>query len=280
VIFNDLEENKRKDNPRDKFSISFLLSSSTQTTPTTPTTPPTTPAKTKPAPPTIKTTKISDLENLSKRIDKLEPSYIPSTDPSTWNAEYKVGDVVRVRVDLEKVYRQNKSDGTPIKYADTDNIYQITEVDTSVAQPYKEDKDGNNIGGAIRKENPSGKIYVLNNNIGGTWEGKDLELAFEIDKKQPQQPQQQIKKPQKQIKKPQKQVKTIEPEPIKRQFDSSKDYVEVFKNYFEKDMPSSRIVTEENKRRSIVENFILSSKDIAGFNEEKLQKIHSYIKGE
>jgi hypothetical protein len=394
VIFNDLEENKRKDNPRDKFSISFLLSDSTQTSTSSnstiidgvfeimnedikfnsweeltntitqinsqisdknlhwrlPTTieletyfsknrttipnlgihylsseiliePGTTnatkylnfennfkgqvwlnmtgmynarlvrnikqiqqtqTAKRKPGPrPTLKTTKISDLENLSERIDKLEPSYIPSTDPSTWNAEYKVGDVVRVRVDMEKNYVQNKPNGSPVKYSDEENKFVITQIDTSVAQPYKEDEDGNNVGGVMRKENPSGKVYILgtaeNKQLyGGTWEGKDLELAFEIDKKQPQQPQQ----PQQQIKKPQKQVKTIEPEPIKRQFDSSKDYAEVFKNYFEKDMPSSRIVTEENKRRSIVENFILSSKDIAGFNEEKLQKIHSYIKGE
>jgi hypothetical protein len=264
ISYIDFSDNKSKFDTKEKFDRLFKPDNSSINL-TTPTTPSTTTAKTKPAPPTIKTTKISDLENLSERIDKLEPSYIPSTDPSTWNAEYKVGDVVRVRVDMEKNYVQNKPSGSPIKYADTDNSYQITKIKT--------------IGAATRKQNPSGKLYVLNNDIGGTWEGKDLELAFEIDKKQPQQPQK-TQQPQQQIKKPQKQVKTIEPEPIKRQFDSSKDYAEVFKNYFEKDMPSSRIVTEENKRRSIVENFILSSKDIAGFNEEKLQKIHSYIKGE
>ena len=162
---------------------------------------------------------------------------------------------------MEDRYPFQKLDGTPVKYEEEENTGTIIKIEV--------------IGGAKRKENPSGKIYTVG--LKGNWEGKDLELTYVIDKKQSQQQTAQQQQ-QQQIQKPKKQLKTIEPEPVKRKFDSSKDYVEIFKNYFEKDMKVSRIVSNENIRQNIVNDFIISSQEISGFDKEKLEKIKSYIK--
>ena len=92
----------------------------------------------------------------------MENKRIPSTDPSTWNETFNVGDKVKVRVDFSDTH-------------DTNSIFNITRIERGVAQPMKLDENGNNIGGFMRPENPSGLLYELSN--GGTWEGKDLELA-------------------------------------------------------------------------------------------------------
>jgi cobaltochelatase CobS len=83
---------------------------------------------------------------------------LPSTDPSTWNAEFKIGDRIKIRPD----FTADMGDGTiKINYNSPDNNFEIT--GTSVENAVK------------RPENPTGVLYRLNN--GESWEGKDLELA-------------------------------------------------------------------------------------------------------
>jgi hypothetical protein len=96
---------------------------------------------------------------------------LPSTSPETWNGTFKVGDKVKVRWDFSKDLGGGAS---KVEYNSIENNFTITKIDKQQAIPYKEDKNGNNIGGIMRKENPSGYLYVLNN--GDMWEGKDLEL--------------------------------------------------------------------------------------------------------
>jgi hypothetical protein len=115
------------------------------------------------------------------------------------------------------------------------------------------------------------KFYVLSN--GASWEGKDLELAYVVDKKQSQTQTAQ----QQQTPKVQRAVKTIEPEPIKRKFDSDKNYLTIFTNYFEKDNATSVKVTDKMKRSSIIQDFVLSTEGIGGFDKEKLKEVYSYI---
>ena len=79
---------------------------------------------------------------------------LPSTDNSVWGAEYKIGDKVKIREDFSK-------DGHNVKFA-----YTIDKIE--VVKGF----------GVQRPENPSGKLYTLSNS-GGSWEGKDLELATE-----------------------------------------------------------------------------------------------------
>ena len=74
-----------------------------------------------------------------------------------------------------------------------------------------------------------------------------------------------------------KQVKTIETEPIKRKFDSEKDYLTIFANYFEKDNATSTKVTDKMKRTNIIKDFVLSTEGIGGFDKEKLKLVYSYI---
>lgn len=76
---------------------------------------------------------------------------IPSTDPSTWSAIYNIGDKVKIRIDFAK-------------QIDTDGVNTITGFDV--------------VSDFMRPENKSGRLYYLDK--GGSWEGKDLELANEI----------------------------------------------------------------------------------------------------
>lgn len=89
----------------------------------------------------------------------------------TWDAEFKVGDPVRVRFDqiinLPDYKERYNSGGFDV----------IMSIDKRGATPYKEDAKGNNIGGLQRPENPSGVLYNLE---AGSWEGKDLEIASHI----------------------------------------------------------------------------------------------------
>ena len=98
----------------------------------------------------------------------MEQNRIPSTDQSTWDAVYKVGDTVKIRVDF--------------KDSDTKSNFKITKIDTKFTKPYK-DQNGNNVGGMMRKENPTGLLYELSN--GQMWEGKDLELVSSVSFEEP-----------------------------------------------------------------------------------------------
>jgi hypothetical protein len=112
--------------------------------------------------------------------DKKQPTgAIPSTDPSTWNGTFNVGDKVKIRIDM--------SMNLNIPYDSPDNEFTIVSIESGAASPFQLDSRGNNIGGLIRPENPSGLLYLLNNN-GGQWEGKDLELV-EKGTNQPPAPQ-------------------------------------------------------------------------------------------
>lgn len=94
----------------------------------------------------------ADTNSLSKENEELLPlSSIPSTDISTWDAKYNIGDKVRLRVDFS---RQD--------YFKPENIYTVL---SYVVNSY-----------AKRPENPSGRQYLLSD-AQANWEGKDLELA-------------------------------------------------------------------------------------------------------
>ena len=83
---------------------------------------------------------------------------LPSTDPSTWKAKFKIGDTVKIRPD----FTVDMGNGTyQIAYNSPQNSFTIT----SVRQEPQ----------AKRNQNPTGTLYDLNN--GDSWEGKDLELA-------------------------------------------------------------------------------------------------------
>jgi hypothetical protein len=73
-----------------------------------------------------------------------------STDSTQWSNSFKVGDFVKITEDWSD-------------RADTDKKYTIKSIDSRDLEQIK------------RTENPSGLIYILNDN-GGRWEGKDLEI--------------------------------------------------------------------------------------------------------
>ena len=87
----------------------------------------------------------------STKVKFYDGGRVPSTDPSTWLAVYKVGDKVKIR-----------SNYSILSDVDTTRVYTIIQMSTA--------KSVNS-----RKENPTGAIYDLDN--GQAWEGKDLELA-------------------------------------------------------------------------------------------------------
>jgi len=83
---------------------------------------------------------------------------LPSTDPSTWKAKFKIGDKVKIRPD----FTADMGNGTvKVNYNSPENNFTITGTSIETA--------------AKRPENPTGVLYGLNN--GESWEGKDLELA-------------------------------------------------------------------------------------------------------
>ena len=222
VIFID-EEGKRKDNPRDKFIENFTPSQGGVI-----------PTKAEP-------------QNLANRIEKLKETSIPSTDPSTWNAEYSIGDVVKIRVDMEDRYPFTKPDGTPVKYEDGENSSVITQIET--------------LEDAKRPENPSGKLYTLG--LKGTWEGKDLELAYVVDKKQSQ--VQTAKQQKTATTKPQKTAATFEPEnepPV--YFDKESDFVKLYENFLQNnsEIQDYSLISQAEVIQNISSNFEISIENL------------------
>lgn len=104
-------------------------------------------------------------------------SGIPSTDPSTWDGTFNVGDKVKIRIDMVSIQK--------IDYNSPDNEFTILSIERSGAYPFQLDSKGNNVGGFMRPENPSGVLYLLDKN-GGMWEGKDLELVEKATNQTPQ----------------------------------------------------------------------------------------------
>jgi hypothetical protein len=79
---------------------------------------------------------------------------LPSTDPSTWKAKFKIGDTVKIRPD----YTVDMGNGaSQVEYNSPQNSFTITSVRQEPA--------------VKRNENPTGTLYSLNN--GQSWEGKD-----------------------------------------------------------------------------------------------------------
>jgi hypothetical protein len=135
------------------------LQGAQQSTPPPPSTPPPTPRTRKP-----KTT-----PNISN---------IPSTDSSTWNAAYNVGDIVRVRVDF--FTRNGYVQSAQNIYPSDNNVAEIINIERGGATP-QNIVNGNNVGGFQRPENPSGLLYEIKFLRSGkveSWEGKDLEYAY------------------------------------------------------------------------------------------------------
>jgi hypothetical protein len=79
---------------------------------------------------------------------------LPSTDSRVWGSEFEKGDLVKVRND----------------YKSTTSKSKFLKGSTMVIKSIK------TISEAKRPENPSGKLYNLDN--GETWEGKDLIKVF------------------------------------------------------------------------------------------------------
>lgn len=101
----------------------------------------------------LDTTKIHS-DSMSKKYTT--GGELPSTDPSTWDAVYQVGDRVKIRKDFRTPLEENK-------------IFTIQDVNTALGS-YAQGI------GMQRPENPSGRLYQLSDN-GGNWEGKDLQYA-------------------------------------------------------------------------------------------------------
>jgi hypothetical protein len=93
---------------------------------------------------------------------------LPSTDPQTWNAQFKVGDNVKIRWDFSNDLGLPDTKGNAkVDYFSNDNNFTIVRIDKRFQEPEA-------TGGIQRTENPTGLLYVLSNKQ--SWEGKDLEL--------------------------------------------------------------------------------------------------------
>ena len=113
---------------------------------------------------------------------------LPSTDPETWNGEFKVGDRVKVRWDFSNDLGLPDTQGMArVNYFSSDNAYTITKKDTKTYAKFLEK------GGLQRPQNPSGYLYRLNNEQ--DWEGKDLELISTTNTQTTQTPQKTQKLP-------------------------------------------------------------------------------------
>jgi hypothetical protein len=147
--------------------------------------------------------------NIKPKIKMNNGGIVPkaSTDPSTWNAKFNVGDKVKIRYDFSTDMGTGES---KVRYESNENSFAVKSIEKSGATPYKENKKGYNIGGFMRPENPSGVLYELSN--GQMWEGKDLELISQ-GKTPEAKPSNTINKPKANpsntINKPEAQPKTI-----------------------------------------------------------------------
>jgi hypothetical protein len=180
---------------------------------------------------------------------------LPSTDPKTWNGEFKVGDRVKVRWDFSNDLGNGNA---KVDYFSKENDYIIISIDKRFAKPEPD--------GIIRAENPSGFLYKLSD---GTWEGKDLELITTSQTNRTTSITQQPA--------PKRQPKIEEPEPPKRKFKEGADYLKIFTEYFEKDTQMGRPVKSESFTKAIVNDFIIATEDIGGFSKDKLKEIKSFI---
>jgi hypothetical protein len=72
-----------------------------------------------------------------------------------------------------------------------------------------------------------------------------------------------------------KKQKAVEPQ--KRKFVEGADYVKIFQDYLEKENQITIVVTEKMLQQKIVDDFIIATKDVAGFDKEKLKKINSHF---
>jgi hypothetical protein len=94
---------------------------------------------------------------------------LPSTDPQTWNAQFKVGDNVKIRWDFSNDLGLPDTKGNAkVDYFSNENNFTIVRID-------KRFQESEATGGIQRTENPTGLLYVLSNKQ--SWEGKDLELV-------------------------------------------------------------------------------------------------------
>lgn len=100
---------------------------------------------------------------------------LPSTDPQTWNAQYKVGDKVKIRWDFSNDLGLPATKGNAkVDYFSNDNNFTIVRIDKRFQEPEA-------TGGIQRTENPTGLLYILSNRL-FSWEGKDLELVDRASK--------------------------------------------------------------------------------------------------
>jgi hypothetical protein len=187
------------------------------------------------------------------------PSYLPSTVSSNWVDEFNVGDKVRIRVDFTG---DSSKYNTVIKekentYDKPENIFTIVSF-IKDNKPYKLDKKGNNIGGFIRPENPSGKLYTLSN--GDAWEGKDLELVKATTNKD-----------------------AIKAQPSKPKF-VSMDFKPLLENWVNSNFTNSTLLTKKDIVKETITNYILDVEAVDGnqtiqFNKETeiLDNIDNYL---
>ena len=190
----------------------------------------------------------------------IAPSYIASIVSTSWLNEYNVGDKVRIRVDFTG---NSRIFDTVLKaqentYDKPENIFTIKSFIVD-KKPFAEDKKGNNTGGLVRPENPSGKLYTLSN--GQSWEGKDLELV-----------------------RANKNIVNAQPsQPAKKKF-VSMDFKPFLENWVNSNFMNATSVTKKDIVKETIENYILDVEAVDGnqtitFNKETeiLDKIDNYI---
>lgn len=222
VIFID-EEGKRKDNPRDKFIENFTPSQG---------------------------------GTVAKTVEpgNIVEKGLPSTDPETWNGEFKVGDKVKIRWDYSNDLGLEKTKGfAKVDYFSSENNYRVVNVITS--------------SDAMRPENVTGKLYELNSGV--FWEGKDLELV-EIDNKQSQ--QQTAKQQKAPTTKPSKVSKVIEEEEPETPvyFDKEADFVKVYENFLQNnsEIEDYNLISQAEVIQNISSNFEISVENLKKEVEE------------
>lgn len=223
VIFID-EEGKRKDNPRDKFIENFTPSQG---------------------------------GTVAKTVEpgNIVEKGLPSTDPETWNGEFKVGDKVKIRWDYSNDLGLEKTKGfAKVDYFSSENNFTVVHKGLPMSDN-------------VRPENPTGVIYMIDNGQG--WEGKDLELVVVDNKQSPQQTVKQQKTTTTKTPKVSKVIEEEEPEtPV--YFDKEADFVKVYENFLQNnsEIEDYSLISQAEVIQNISSNFEISVENLKKEVEE------------
>ena len=104
--------------------------------------------------------KVEEKTTIPNTIPTYRKKGLPSYDLRVWEAEYEIGDKVKIRWDFSTDLGNGASN---VVYDSPENFFEIT--DKTILSELK------------RGDNPKGFLYELSN--GQSWEGKDLEIIEE-----------------------------------------------------------------------------------------------------